>query len=408
MHPHVRKQQRAGHARTRDDAPARHHRVDRGAPAVVVVEHELRRRQLFLVGPDRPLLVVDVELGGHAHEFHVRLVVGIHRTHVAPVVLRLRAYVLERVGEHAQLVDRVRHDVAAEVVRRVRVLGVGTQQPLEQPRIEHVDAHGGERHVGAARHRRRVVRLLEEAQHSIGFVHSEHAELTRARHRHFDDADGDVGLLFDVEADHRAVVHLVDVIPGEDQHVQRPVRADDLHVLPERVGGALVPLGAALLLGRDDLDELAELAAKVAPATLDVLDQRVRLVLGEDRDLPDPGVDAVRQCEVDDPELAAERRRGLASVLGEVPQTLAAAAGHDNREGPAGEATEVAPRRKQSLLFGGHRARLSAYLAGCYRLHRSPDTAETRMKSGRTGTRRPGGADCWSTIKALFGRERYH
>ena len=65
--------------------------------------------------------------------------------------------------------------------------------------------------------------------------------------------------------------------------------------------------GAELLLRRDDFDELAELAAQVAPAALHVLDERLRLVLGEDRDLADAGVDAVRQHEIDDAELAAER-----------------------------------------------------------------------------------------------------
>jgi hypothetical protein len=92
----------------------------------------------------------------------------------------------------------------------------------------------------------------------------------------------------------------------------------------------------------------------------DVLDERVRLVLGQHRDLADAGVDAVRQREVDDAELAAERGRRLATVLGEVPQPLAAAAGHDHGKRPAGQSAEVTARRKQSLLFGGHLLRLSA------------------------------------------------
>ena len=185
-------------------------------------------------------------------------------------------------------------------------------------RVEHVDAHRGERDVGPARHRLRVLRLLVEAQHAVRVVDRQHAEFARAVERHLDDADGDVRLLLDVEADHRAVVHLVDVVAGEHQHVLRPVRADELQVLPQRVGGALVPVRPEPLLRRDDLDELAELAAQVAPAALDVLDQRVRLVLRQHRDLADAGVDAVRQHEIDDAELAAERRRRLAAILGEI------------------------------------------------------------------------------------------
>jgi len=245
-------------------------------------------------------------------------------------------------------------------VRRLRILGIRAQQTLEQPGVEHVDAHGGERDVRASRHGLGLGGLLLEAQHPIGLVDGEHAELARTHHRHLDHADGDVGFLLDVEADHRAVVHLVDVVAGQHQHVQRPVGADDLHVLPQRVRRALVPLGTAPLLRRDDLHEFAELAPQVAPAALDVLDQRMRLVLGQHRDLSDAGVDAVRQREVDDAELAAERRGGLAAVLGEVSEPLPAAAGHDHGQGPAGQPAEVTARGKQSLLFGGHLLRLTA------------------------------------------------
>ena len=61
--PHVGEEQRAPHRRATDDAAARHQRVDRHAAPAIVVEHELGRRQLLLVGPDRPVAVVQVELG---------------------------------------------------------------------------------------------------------------------------------------------------------------------------------------------------------------------------------------------------------------------------------------------------------------------------------------------------------
>ncbi len=112
--------------------------------------------------------------------------------------------------------------------------------------------------------------------------------------------------------------------------------------------------GPRALLRRDDLDELAELAAQVTPAALDVLDQRVRLVLREHRDLADAGVDAVRQREVDDAELAAERRRRLAAILGQVPEALAAAAGHDHGQRAPGQAAEVTTGGERFLLVGQH------------------------------------------------------
>jgi hypothetical protein len=48
-------------APSRHDAAARHQRLDGHAAAAVLVVHELGRRQLLLVGPDRPALVVQVE-----------------------------------------------------------------------------------------------------------------------------------------------------------------------------------------------------------------------------------------------------------------------------------------------------------------------------------------------------------
>ena len=190
----------------------------------------------------------------------------------------------------------------------------------------------------------------------------------RALARHLHDAHGDVGFLLDVVADHRTVVHLVDVVPREHEHVQRSVLANHLHVLPQRVRRAAVPVRAALLLRRDDLDELAELAAQVAPAALDVLDERMRLVLRQHGDLPDARIDAVRQHEIDDAELAAEGGRGLAAILGQVFQALATAARHDHRQRPPGEAAQVAARRDSVWICRHPLAAPGTWLAGrCYR-----------------------------------------
>ena len=122
----------------------------------------------------------------------------------------------------------------------------------------------------------------------------------------------------------------------------RVMRADEIEILVHRVGGAAVPMRAGLLLRRDQFDEFPHFAAQIAPAALDVLDQRLRLVLGEHRDLADAGIDAIRQHEIDDAEFAAEGRRRLAAVLGERLEPLAAAARHDDRQGAAGQSADIA------------------------------------------------------------------
>ena len=140
---------------------------------------------------------------------------------------------------------------------------------------------------------------------------------------------------------------LIDVEVDEDDriwitmadHFSRPLRLSRSEAL------ALTLRSAELLLRRNDLDEFAELAAQVTPAALDVLDERVRLVLREHRDPADTGVHAVREHEIDDAELAAEGRRGLAAEIGEMLQSLATPAGHDDGQRVAGDAADVAALR---------------------------------------------------------------
>ena len=170
--------------------------------------------------------------------------------------------------------------------------------------------------------------------------------------RHLDHADRDVGALLDVVGDHRTVVHLVDVIAGQHQHVLGPQRADQIQVLVDAIGGAAIPVHADLLLRRHHVDELAELAAQVAPAALHVLDQRLTLVLRHQIDLADAGIDAVRQHEIDDAEFAAERRRRLAAMQRQILEPLAAAAGHDHGQRAAGQTADVASGGSARLLLG--------------------------------------------------------
>jgi hypothetical protein len=104
-----------------------------------------------------------------------------------------------------------------------------------------------------------------------------HAEAGRLLARHLDARDRRVGAAQHVAPQHLAVVHLVDVVAGHDQDVFRVVAAEEVHVLEYRVGGALVPIFADLLLRRQDVDELVKAPVEEAPAALQVLDQALRL-----------------------------------------------------------------------------------------------------------------------------------
>ena len=106
--------------------------------------------------------------------------------------------------------------------------------------------------------------------------------------------------------------------PRQDDHVLGLLAADRVDVLIDRVGGAHVPVGAGALHGRQQLKELAQLLGHDAgPAFADVPVERKRLVLGQDEDSAQAGVDAVGEGDVDDAVVAAKRHRRFGAIAGE-------------------------------------------------------------------------------------------
>ena len=97
-------------------------------------------------------------------------------------------------------------------------------------------------------------------------------------------ADRQVGVRLDMPLHEFHVVHLVDVVAGQDHDVGRPLLLDRVDVLVDGVGRALVPMLVDPLLGGNHVDELAQFAAEVTlPADVDVAVETHRLVLREDQ-----------------------------------------------------------------------------------------------------------------------------
>ena len=159
--------------------------------------------------------------------------------------------------------------------------------------------------------------------------------------------------LVDVIGQQVRVIHLVDMVAGQDDEVSRPGSLQNIEVLIDRVGGAAVP-GRLVepLLRRQQVEELAHFRAQKRPAHLQMAQQAVRLVLGQDPDPPDPRIEAVRQGEIDDAELAAEKHRGLGAPVGQLLQPAAAAAGEDQRQRLAGQPLLDARARQHVALPG--------------------------------------------------------
>jgi hypothetical protein len=138
-------------------------------------------------------------------------------------------------------------------------------------------------------------------------------------------------VLFEVELDHLAHVHLVDVVGAEhDHHVGAKV-LDQVEVLVDGVGCAAVPAFAHAHLRGDDGHEVGVRAAR-APRVLGVLDQRLRFVLRQHVDGSDTRVVHVRQHEVDDAVPAAEGHGGLGAITGQREERSPFSASHDECE----------------------------------------------------------------------------
>ena len=232
---------------------------------------------------------------------------------------RGRAAVLvdEVVGVHLEAAEE-RAGCRGRSRAGVGIFGVLHQLGEQDVGVEEVDAHGGVDHVGVeGRAQVGGLGLLDEAGDLAVARDLDDAEAGYIGGLNGQGGEGDVGAGVDMLPEHAAVVHLVDVVAGEDEDVFGLLGADGVDVLVDGVGGAHVPVGADALHGGQDLDELAELLGDDAgPAFADVAIEGERLVLGEDVNVAQVGVDAVGEGDVDDAVLAAERNGRLGAIAG--------------------------------------------------------------------------------------------
>lgn len=100
--------------------------------------------------------------------------------------------------------------------------------------------------------------------------------------------------LFDVVDQHARIVLFVDMIAREDHHIFRFIASNDVRVLGDRICRTAIPIFTLhSLLGRQQIDKLVHLFTEERPAALNMLHQRVGLVLGDHANTADPGVNTV-------------------------------------------------------------------------------------------------------------------
>jgi hypothetical protein len=350
IHAHPVRQHRPVQAAARDDDARRDQAVGRDADAgaLLVAEHELRRRIVVHAGADLPPAVVHVELGLDGDQIHLRLPVRVDRADVAPVPVGVLARdpVVGKVidDDLLALLHHRRDDIAAEIVLRVLSRGVFLELAHEGVGREDVVAHARQAHVRVAGHGRRIVGLLVEREDAPLGVGLDDPERPRLGLGDGDGRDREVGLLVHVRGDHLPDVHLVDVVAAED--------ADDVGVLVgqhvlglvDRVGRALEPRLARALLGRDRLDVMIE-DRRQTPGAGDVLLEARALVLGHHLDAVQPGVHEVREHDIDDAVATPEGDGRLRAIERQRAKPPPLAASEDHHQ-----AAETRVRRIQDHL----------------------------------------------------------
>jgi hypothetical protein len=195
-------------------------------------------------------------------------------------------------------------------------------------RPEDVETHRGEPRPRRVRRNRR---LLQEAGHALPGVAFDDAEAARLAGGDGDDGHRGVGFVLDVEVEHLAHVHPVDVVRPEHRDVGGALVLDQVQVLHHGVGAALEEAWAQVHRRRDRGDVVAHLWREL-PAAGQMLHQRASLVLRDDVQLVDARVDEVRQHDVDDAIAAAEGHRRLGAVTRERVEPLSFSAGQDDAD----------------------------------------------------------------------------
>ena len=116
-----------------------------------------------------------------------------------------------------------------------------------------------------------------------------------------------------------AVVHLVDVIAGQDQDRLRRAIGHEVDVLEDRVSGAAVPLPRPPTpeVGLQQAHPTAGSVQVPGSPEADVVHQGARRVLRQHGDVVESRVHRVAEREVDDAVLAAERHTRLGTHLGQ-------------------------------------------------------------------------------------------
>jgi len=163
------------------------------------------------------------------------------------------------------------------------------------------------------------VRVFLEVDDPPVFVRDQDSEARRLVPRYRLHRDRHRSISLPVPGNHRSIVHRIDVVSSEDQHVTVRATSDIEEVMINRICcTAIPPRGRAAEVRLENDHATAPFPIEIPGATMaDMLVQRVRPVLRKHGNVVQAGIHTVAQREIDDPIFAAEWNGGLGTLARE-------------------------------------------------------------------------------------------
>ena len=169
-----------------------------------------------------------------------------------------------------------------------------------------------------------MLRLLFEVDDAVRLIRDHDAETACFLHGNRHDGDGDIRLIGFVIIQHDLIIHLVDMVAGKNKDIVRIIGVNEFDILENSICGTAVPVASPCTLIRSQQSYTADIAVQI-PRNTDA-DMRVkaqRLILCENTDRVDAGINAVAQRKVNNAVLSAERNCRLSDLLSQNTETAA-------------------------------------------------------------------------------------
>src|SRR5207247_6102864 len=138
-----------------------------------------------------------------------------------------------------------------------------------------------------------------------------HAEARSLRAVEFERANGNVRARVQVLPEHQLIIHLVNVVPGENHDVAARLAADRVEILVNGIGRAPVPVFSDAHHRRQNLNKLPQLARKYLPSLANMAVEGKGLILRENKHPAQIRIDAVGESDINDTVDSAKRNGRL-------------------------------------------------------------------------------------------------